>query len=303
VTATITAQDTAGAVPDRSARTKAAIAAALTVIMWASSFVAIRYLGQAYSPGALASGRIGMAAVVLAVVACWYRRPLPSGRALGLIIAYGVVWFAGYMVVLNVAEHHLDAGTAAMLVNLAPLLVALFAGLFLGEGFSRWLMTGIAVAFAGTVLIATGGTGSGSVNTGFGVVLGLLAALCYATGVLLQKVALRSVDVFTATFLGCATGAVVLLPFSVQFVQESIAAPAGALVAVVYLGIFPTAIAFNLWAYALARTAAGRLAATTLTVPAIAIIMSWLFLGELPTVLGMVGGALCLLGVVISRRR
>ncbi|HEU0041136.1 MAG TPA: DMT family transporter, partial [Jiangellaceae bacterium] len=96
----------------------------------------------------------------------------------------------------------------------------------------------------------------------------------------------------------------VLLPFAPQFVDQTLTASnGGALAAVVYLGVFPTAIAFSTWAYALARTDAGRLTATTLTVPAIAIALSWALLGELPTVLGMIGGTLCLLGVAISRRR
>lgn len=290
-------------VPVPATRNRAVLAASVTVVLWASSFVAIRMLGDVYSPGAMASGRIGIAALVLGIFALRYRRPLPRGRALGLVAAYGVAWFATYMAVLNLAEHHLDAGTAALLVNIAPLLVAVFAGLFLGEGFSRWLMIGIAVAFTGTVLIASGGTGGGSVNDRLGIVLGLVTALLYASGVLLQKVALRQVDVFSATFLGCVIGAVTLLPLSVQFVRQTMEAPAGAFAAVVYLGVFPTALAFNLWAYALARTDAGRMAATSLTVPAIAIALSWLLLGELPTVLGMVGGGLCLLGVAISRRR
>lgn len=279
------------------------IAAAITVVLWASAFVAIRAIGDAYSPGALASGRITMAALVLGGIAIYYRRPLPRGRPLLLVIGYGVAWFAGYMVVLNLAQQHLDAGTAAMLVNLAPILVAISAGLLLGEGFSRWLLTGIGVAFVGTIIIATGGTGGGSVNEGIGIVLGIVTAVLYAAGVLAQKVALRSVDVLSATFLGCAVGAIVLLPFSVDFVQQTMSAPGAAIAGVVYLGIFPTAIAFNLWAYALSRSDAGRLSATTLTVPAIAVGLSWLLLGELPTVLGMIGGALCLLGVAISRRR
>ena len=71
----------------------------------------------------------------------------------------------------------------------------------------------------------------------------------------------------------------------------------------VYLGIFPTAVGFALWAYALTRTDAGAMAATTLSVPGIVVLMSWALLGELPTVAGLVGGALCLLGVAVSRRR
>jgi drug/metabolite transporter (DMT)-like permease len=75
------------------------------------------------------------------------------------------------------------------------------------------------------------------------------------------------------------------------------------LAGVVFLGIGPTAIAFLTWAYALNRTDAGKMAATTLAVPAIAILLSWLFLGEVPTLLGFIGGSLALGGVAISRRR
>lgn len=289
--------------PRRSDQRKAAIAALITVVLWASAFVGIRTVADDYSPGALAFGRITVGALVLAVIALRYRRPMPHGRPLALIVAYGVAWFAGYTIVLNQAEHHLDAGTAAMLVNVAPVLVAVFAGVLLSEGFPRPLLIGIFIAFVGVVIIAIGGSGAAGVNDAIGVALGLLAALLYATGVLLQKVALRTVDAVTATFLGCAVGAVALLPFAPQFVAETAAAPAGALAVAVYLGVFPTAIAFSTWAYALARTDAGRMTATTLTVPAIVIVLSWLFLGELPTVLGMLGGALCLLGVAISRRR
>lgn len=289
--------------PRRTDQRKAAIAALITVVLWASAFVGIRTVADDYSPGALAFGRITVGALVLAVIALRYRRPMPHGRPLALIVAYGVAWFAGYTIVLNQAEHHLDAGTAAMLVNVAPVLVAVFAGVLLSEGFPRPLLIGIFIAFVGVVIIAIGGSGAAEVNDAIGVALGLLAALLYATGVLLQKVALRTVDAVTATFLGCAVGAVALLPFAPQFVAETAAAPAGALAVAVYLGVFPTAIAFSTWAYALARTDAGRMTATTLTVPAIVIVLSWLFLGELPTVLGMLGGALCLLGVAISRRR
>jgi drug/metabolite transporter (DMT)-like permease len=282
---------------------RAAFAGLVSVVLWASAFVGIRSVATDYSPGALAFGRITVGALVLGVIALRYRRPLPRGRTLGLVAAYGVGWFAGYTVVLNQVEHHLDAGTAAMLVNVAPILVAVFAGVWLSEGFPRPLVVGISIAFLGVLIIGLGGSGGESVNDGGGILLGLLAAVLYASGVLLQKVALGRVDAVTATFLGCTIGAVVLAPFAPQFVAETAAAPADALVVVIYLGVFPTAIAFSTWAYALARTNAGPMTATTLTVPAIVILLSWMLLGELPTVLGMFGGALCLLGVAISRRR
>jgi drug/metabolite transporter (DMT)-like permease len=205
-------------------------------------------------------------------------------------------------VVLNQAEHHLDAGTAAMQVNVAPILVAVSAGLLLGEGFPRTLIIGVSVAFVGVVIIAVGGPDGALTGSGIGIVLALLAAVLYASGALLQKVTLRTVDAVTATFWGCLVGAVVLVPFAPQFVAETVVAPPSALAVVVYLGVFPTAIAFSTWAWALARTNAGPMTATTLAVPAIAVVMSWVLLGELPTTLAMAGGVLCVVGVAISRR-
>ncbi|MBJ7337073.1 DMT family transporter [Mycolicibacterium sp.] len=284
--------------PDRLA----VLAAVVTVLLWASAFVVIRFCGSEFNPGALAFLRLGVGTIALTAVAAIYRPPLPRGRGLALVVGYGLLWFAAYTVVLNWAEQHLDAGTAALLVNFAPILVAVFAGFFLSEGFPRPLVVGIVIAFIGVVLISLGGSGVG-VNDHLGVGLGLLAAVLYAAGVLLQKVALRTVNAISATWVGCAIGLAATAPFALQAIDEIAAAPPTALAGVVFLGVGPTAIAFLTWAYALNRTDAGKMAATTLAVPAIAILMSWFVLGEVPTVLGFAGGALALGGVAISRRR
>jgi len=259
-----------------SSKHLAAAATVITVLLWACAFVVIRSVGAVLSPGAMAFARLLVGSAALALVALRYRRPLPRGRALAFVLGYGVAWFAAYTVVLNWAEQHLDAGTAALLVNVAPILVTVVAGIVFHDGFPRPVIAGMVVAFAGVVLITVGGRGSGAVDS-LGIVLGLVTAVLYAAGVLMQKVALRSVDAVTATWVGCAAG-------------------------VVFLGIGPTAIAFTTWAYALARTDAGRMAATTLCVPALAVLLSWVTLGEVPTALGLLGGALCLTGVAISRK-
>lgn len=111
------------------------LAAGVTVLLWSSAFVVIRAAGEVFSPGSLAFLRLLAGSAVLIAVAAWYRRPMPRGRALALVLGYGVLWFALYTVLLNWVEQHLDAGTAALLVNFAPIIVAVFAGLFLGEGF------------------------------------------------------------------------------------------------------------------------------------------------------------------------
>ncbi|GAA10962.1 DMT family transporter [Gordonia alkanivorans] len=294
-----------------------ALAALVTVVLWASAFVGIRALGESFSPGAMAFLRLLAAVLPLTVIVLAVRlrrrsvvgddRPVtarfPRGRPLMLVIAYGVAWFAGYTILLNWAEQHLDAGTAALLVNLAPILVAVAAGLFFGEGFARHLVIGMTIAFAGVVLIATGGSATTDAHADWlGVLLGIAAAVLYAAGVLIQKSALRTVDALTATWLGALAGLVATLPFAPTAVTELARADASAIAAVIYLGVGPTAIAFSTWAYALARTDAGAMAATTLVVPAIVIVMSWALLDELPTGVGIVGGVLCIGGVAIARR-
>ncbi len=287
-----------------SDRHKAAAAVVVTVLLWASAFVAIRSVGHSLSPAPMALMRLAVAAAALSVLALSRQRRLSyvprTRRSVFLVGAYGVLWLAGYTVALNAAEQHVDAGTAALLVNIAPLLVAAGAGMFLGEGYPRPLIIGSLVALGGVALIATGST---SRYDGVGVVLGLLAAVLYATGVLIQKVTLRHVDALTATWLGCVVGTAALTPWLPTLLDEFGTASAGAILGAVYLGLFPTAIGFSTWAYALRRMDAGRLTATTYAVPAISVLLSWLLLAESPTALGLVGGAVCLVGVAISRRR
>jgi len=285
-----------------SSKHLAAGATVITVLLWACAFVVIRSVGAVLAPGAMAFVRLLVGLSALALVALRHRRPLPRGRALTFVLGYGVAWFAAYTVVLNWAEQHLDAGTAALLVNVAPILVTVVAGIVFHDGFPRPVIGGMLIAFTGVVLIAVGGDGSGAVDS-LGIVLGLVAAVLYAAGVLMQKVALRSVDAVTATWVGCAAGLLATLPFAPQAVGELAHASGGAIAGVVFLGIGPTAIAFTMWAYALARTDAGRMAATTLCVPALAVLLSWMTLGEVPTSLGLLGGALCLTGVAISRTK
>lgn len=214
---------------------------------------------------------------------------------------YGLLWFAGYNITLNWAERHLDAGTAALLVNFAPILVAIFAGLFLGEGFPRQLVVGIAVAFGGVALISLATAGDGNADV-IGVALGLVTALFYAASVLLQKVALRTVDPLTATWVACAAGMLATTPFAPVTLSELTHASPTAITGAIYLGVAPTAIAFTTWAFALSRMNAGAASATTLAIPAIAIVLSWLTLQETPSALAMCGGAIALAGVALTRR-
>lgn len=216
---------------------------------------------------------------MLGAVAAVRRIGLPPRGAWPGILLSGVLWFGVYMVVLNWGEREVDAGTAALLVNIGPLLIALLGGTLLGEGLPRPLLAGVAVSFAGAVVVGLSTSGDGGASA-LGVVLCLLAAGSYAAGVVAQKPALRHAGALQVTTYGCLVGAVVCLPFTGTLLTELRTAPLGATLNMVYLGVFPTALAFTTWAFALSRTTAGRMGATTYAVPALVVLMSWALLGE-----------------------
>ncbi|MEU0090219.1 DMT family transporter [Kribbella sp. NPDC006257] len=287
----------------------AAGAAAVTVLLWASAFVAIRHVGTEFSAGALALARLLVGSLALGILLL-VRRPTgpavrtshwPAKRDWPQLLACGLLWFGVYNVALNAAERRLDAGTAAMIVHIAPLLIAVLAGLTLGEGFPRQLVVGSLVAFGGILLIGTS-TSAGGAEL-WGVVLCVIAAVSYAVGVVSQKPLLDRLPAAEVTWLACTIGAVGCLPFAPALIHELPKASAATIWWVVYLGAVPTALGFSTWAFALRRTTAGRLGATTYLVPVVAIVLAWVLLGERPAALALAGGAICLVGVSISRRR
>jgi drug/metabolite transporter (DMT)-like permease len=286
--------------PRPTADRKALAAALLTVTLWGSAFVAIRDVGRVLAPGSIALGRLLVSVAVLSVAVAVRREPLPRRRDLWGIAAYGVLFLGVYSVALNAAERRVDAGTAAMLINTGPILIAILAGFFLHEGFPRWLLAGCAVAFTGCVLIGLAGRRPGA-TAGTGVVLLLVAAAAYATAVVIQKPVLARVPPLTVAWLGCVAGMVVCLPFAPGLVRELGRDPGGA-GWTVYLGLGPTALGFFTWGYALRRMSAGRLASVAYLIPVVAIALGWAVLGEVPPPLAIAGGGLCLTGVMVARR-
>ena len=282
--------------------TSVLIAIVVTVLAWSSAFIVIRGVAPHFGGGALALGRLTVGTVVLSLLLIGRRWVRPTAREWLQIAVFGVAWFAAYNVSLNVAEHTLDAGTTAMLVGTGPILIALGAGIFLGDGIPKWLAIGASVAFLGVVLIgiSSGLTGLGD---GTGVIWSVVASVTYAIGVLCQKPALRRLPNRQVTFLGCAIGALACTPFAGELVGDLSTAPASSILGAVYLGVVPTAIAFSTWAFALSRMSAGSLAVTTYIVPALVVIEAFLFFREVPAPLAVVGGAVCLVGVALSRRR
>ena len=285
----------------QSKRLAVFLAASATILLWASAFVGIRVAARAFEGGALALLRFGVASLAFLGAAAVRRPTRPSRTELVPLVLVGLVGVALYHASLNQGERTVPAGTASLLVNASPIFTALLARVRLGERLGALGTAGVLLGFSGVAILA-GSTGEG-VRLEVGAGLVLVSALAQATSFVLQKPLLgrlRAVDVTTwSVWIGTAA----LLPFAPQLVRAMGSAPREAVLAAVYLGVFPGALANALWAFVLSRVPASRAAAWLYAVAPIVMLMGWALLGETPTAAAVVGGGVTLVGVALTVKR
>ncbi len=272
-------------------------AAVITVVFWGSAFAAIRAGLHSYSPAHLALLRFLCASLALGIIAAVRRPRLPAFRDLPLIFLLGFVGFAFYNVALNIGEQHIAAGPASVLIQTLPIWTALAAIVFLGERLRAWGWIGIGVSFAGALVIGLA-RGSG-LGLSWGAGLILLASISSSAYNIIQKSMLdryRPVDITTFAIWA---GTILLLPFSGGLIREVRAAPVVDTLAVVYLGGGPAALAYVTWAVVLSGMPASRASSILFMVPVVAFLIGWVWLGEAPLWVDLVGGLLAMGGVAL----
>lgn len=292
----------ADAAESARAQPLALAAAGVTVVLWASAFVAIRHLAGTFAPGSLAFGRLTLGAICLGAIAGRGGVPRATRTQWLAIVVVGTLWYATYHLALNAGEHHVDAGTASLLILSSPVFVAVLALVFLSESMTRTIATGLGLALTGVALIAVSGSGGGDQRL-LGAGLCLVSALASSIAMVVQKRLLGGLKALPLTWMTVSVGAVVCLPFAGQFVGDVRHASASSIGWLVFLGVFPTAIAYTTYGFALSRMSATQASILTYLIPPITIVLGLLFLGETPPGLAYAGGLVTLAGVVIARRR
>jgi len=283
------------------------LAAGITIVLWASAFAGIRVALQSYRPETMALLRFGIASATLAMYALLRglrgpeaRLHLPTARDWPVIVLLGFLGFPAYHIALNYGELTVPAGPAAVLINTAPIFTAMLANIFLHERLRGWGWLGISICFAGVVVIATDKPGHFQFDPRSLFVL--LAAFIGAIYFVIQKPLLRRYNALQITCYSVWSGTALMLVFLPRLLVQMRTAPTPTTLAVIYLGVLPAALGYFTWAYVLSRMPASMAATIMYLVGPLSFVIAWLWLGEAPAAMAMVGTILVICGVVVVNR-
>ena len=300
------------------------LAAGVTLFFWSSAFAVIRLGLRFWGPGELALARFLVASLALAFLLVARRQRLrrPARGDVPRFLALGLTGIALYHTCLNWGEMTVPAGTASLIIATAPALTALLAHRWLGERLAGRGWAGLILSFTGVALISVAagqGTRGGAevpvhpaagwavhLSPAAGAVLGPLAvwmaALATSVFFVLQKPLHGRYGSLELTAYYTWAGTLPMLAFAPALWQHAGSAPPAAWLAVLYLGLFPSAIAYVAWSAALARAPAGRVASLLNLNPPLALVIAWLALDEIPGPAELAGGLLAIAGVALVQQ-
>ncbi|MGE5542398.1 MAG: DMT family transporter [Bacillota bacterium] len=277
------------------------VSAGITIVSWASAFAGISAGLRAYSPAHLALVRYAVASVTLALYAVATRMPLPRARDIPGFALTGIVGITFYNVALGYGQTAVPAATASLLIASAPAWLALVASVFLGERLRPRGWAGIALSLAGVAVISAGkGLGLQIEPQALIVLSAAVASSLYSLG---QKAFLSRYSALQCATYAIWSGTVFLLPFAPGLLDSLKAASPAHTAAVVYLGIVPGALGYVAWSNVLSRLPAATAGSFLHLVPPVAMLIAWIWLGEVPSIVSVAGGALVLAGVVMVNMR
>ena len=270
--------------------------------IWGSTWVMIK-VGLIGAPPFTAAGiRLIIASIVIFGILWWRRIPLPRSRAFyGLSLFLGVCQMGAAYGLVYWGEQYISSGLTAILFSSMPLVVALLARVALGESLSVFKLAGIVIGVLGVYVIFSDAAGLGGPKSAYGIGAILLSVILASLSTVAIKKYAREYHPFASISLPVAIGGVILMLCGLIFERgRHIDWNFTTVFSIVYLAIFGSVLAFSLFFWIIKHIEATVLSYQTFTLPIIAGLLGWIFLGETVTIRIVIGGCLILAGIALA---
>ncbi len=284
----------------RSRYSKSHLFALATIILWASAFPLTKLALGYYSVHSIGVLRYTAASAVLLIIALFKKIGLPALKDIPKFLVSGALGFTVYMIVFNEASRTLSSATGSILISSAPVITALLAGLVFRERIHPLGWAAIGISFIG-ILVLTLWDGVISMNTG--VFWMLAASLCISLYNLFQRQYAKRYTALQSTAYNIFAGTLLLQIFMPKAAGEIAAAPPIQWAIIIFMGLFPSALAYLFWATAI--SCAEKTSDVTnfmFVTPFLASIMGFIMIGEMPSPATFAGGVLIIGGLLVYER-
>ncbi|HDR8065700.1 DMT family transporter [Bacillus thuringiensis] len=271
---------------------------AFTILIWGTAFPAIRMGLESYTPEHLTLLRLLIASFILLLFSFIYKLRLPDLKDIPAIFIFGALGFTIYHIALNYGEKTVNAGSASLIISVTPIFTAILASVFLNEKMKLNGWIGGVMSFAGIALISFSQGDAIQLNSG-GLFI-LLAAISESLFFVFQTSYLKKYGFLPFTIYTILSSTVCMLIFLPGVYQNILAAPLEVNLSVIYLGVFPTVLPYIALAYIISHAGASEATSSLYLTPITACFIAWIWLGEVPTLVSIIGGGITILGIVIA---
>ena len=286
----------------KNSQTATYLAALATIILWSSAFAVTKYALDYFSPGALMFYRFLFASATLIIVGVFKKIRLPEKRDLPLFALGGFIGIFLYMLFFNFGATYVDSGISSLIISSSPVFAAITARIVLKEKVRFWSWVGIIISFGGIAIIALSQTQEYTLN--IGVVFLLIAATTSGGHNVVQRLIVKKYTALEATTYSVLFATLFMVVFTPSLVRELPNTTLTANLFVIYLGIFPAAAAYFLWAYALSKAKKTSSVAVFLyLIPFLSVLIGYLWLGEVLSLWAILGGAVVIGGMMLSNAK
>ncbi|MBG7604586.1 MAG: EamA family transporter [Actinobacteria bacterium] len=267
--------------------------------IWGSSFLFIAIGLDALPPGLITLMRVSLGAIALAVLPRERVSIADNDRFRLVVLSF--LWVAIPFTLFPIAEQHINSAVTGLLNGGTPIFAALVATVLLHQPPRGAQLIGLAVGFAGVVMISLPSLGDGT-SEAIGVALVIAATVCYGFAINLagpMQQRYGSVNL-TAKMLALAT--IWTAPYGLWDIGDA-EWEIGPVLAVVFLGVVGTGIAFAFMGSLVGRVGSTRASFITYLIPVVALVLGVTFRGDDVAPLALIGVALVIGGAFLASRR